>query len=198
MVSLARINSLDFPECLVELEQIVRSATVSVTFWGSRVVTAMNSADSVRLDHIARKIVRVANKTAILDALSPEQRIAGVEIIEKLRKLYVASDKQLEKANFLTRFFCWFRESCFSAYPYSDELISNVYSQGRTTRYYTETPEEAEHWFCSYAQSQFVDQFETSLQEYQKHNAFKEMVYIPYIRVIAKKKSIQELSSNLA
>jgi len=137
------LNSLIFSSQLTTVKNLVDTAQVKTTFWGSRVVEVNGFTGSIYLDDLARKILRTGNQRSDADDLLPAERIAGVETVRKLEGFYRISDAQIKNSNFFTKFLNWIREFSFTPY---------------TTRFYFE--ETAEGNFRAYSEAKFLQQFE--------------------------------------
>ena len=172
------LNSLDFSTQLSAVKKIMETAEVKTTFWGSRVVVVKGFSGSVYLDDIAHKIICAGNKRSDADNLLPAERIAGINIVRKLKNLYSISDVQIKNSNFFTKFLNWIRE--YSIHPY-------------TTRFYLEV--SAEQRFRAYSEAKFLHQFGGAFDSFHHHPASNGS-FGPPLRIVAKKKMIDSLLPN--
>ncbi len=105
MISLETRLSLDNFLPLDQTSWLLGQAEVRITFWGRRVVEIVGFEGSVSLEDIVDNIFAAAK-----DSLSDEDKRAGQALIKQAQKLYEESDRLIEDACFLTRFFIWIRE----------------------------------------------------------------------------------------
>lgn len=145
MLSLkVRLDSLDFSRQLLEVKNLVDTAEVKTTFWGSRVVEIKGFTESVYLEELAEKIVSAGRKRSDDDDLLLAERIHGIEIVAKIKDFYLVTDEKIRNSNFLTRLLNWLRE--FSFMPHN------------TTRYHIENT--AEQSFCAFSPSKYEETFD--------------------------------------
>lgn len=171
----AHLSSLDFSSHLADVKNLLDTAQVKTTFWGSRVVEVNGFTGSVYLEDMARKILNTSRQRSDADDLSPAERISGLDITRQLENFYIISDEQIQKSNFFTRFLNWIRE--FSFIPY-------------TTRFYFE--KTAAGNFCAYSEVKFLEQFGGSLNEEYEHPASYGSCSPP-LRILAKEDQIRAL-----
>ena len=92
------------------IRDILNTAETEVTFWGARVINLAGNRGSVSLDTIASKVAKMARHMGDCYELERNDRLIGLEIVRKIKHLYQATDAQISRANFLTRFFVNFIE----------------------------------------------------------------------------------------
>lgn len=169
------LSSLNFSNQLATVKNLLDTAQVKTTFWGSRVVEVNGFSGSVYLDDVARKILTAGYQRSDADDLLPAERIAGVEIVRKLKDFYRVSDTQIQNSNFFTKFLNFIRE--FSFIPY-------------TTRFYIE--ETAEGNFRAYSEVKFLQQFGGAFNEIHDHPA-SDGCFGPPLRIMAREAQIRAL-----
>lgn len=169
------LNSLSFSIHLESIKNLIDIASTKTTFWGSRVVKVNGFTGSVYLDDIANKIVRAGNQRSDADDLTPEERIAGVEVVRKLENFYRVTDIQIQNSNFFTKFLNWIREFSFMPYP---------------TRFFIE--ETAENNFRAYSEAKFLQQFGGAFGEMHSHPAC-DGLFGPPLRIVAREDRIRPL-----
>ena len=99
---------------LLRMSEVIGSAKVSVSFWGSRKVSFLNLLyGDMTLDQLAQEILKVAKKRCLAVDMSREERLKGVGMADVVKKLYKDSDR-IAKLNLFTRFVIWLRELTFS------------------------------------------------------------------------------------
>ena len=59
---------------------------------------------------LANKVAKAACVRKERDDLTPAEKIAGAEIVQKLQNFYDLTDTQIKTSNFFTRFLVWIRE----------------------------------------------------------------------------------------
>lgn len=136
-------NNLNFSNELVGLNQILSNAQSNVTFWGKRVVTVAGYEGSISLDELARKVLGAGEQRSDSDDLTTQERVAGIEIMNKLRNFYKVSDTKIAQRNCFTRLLNAIRE--FTLFPY-------------TPRFHTEDG-LMENYFRGYSESKFTQEF---------------------------------------
>ena len=172
------LNSLNFSNQLAAVKNLVDTAQVMTTFWGNRVVEINGFTGSVYLDDIARKILTASYQRSDADDLSPPERIAGVEIVRKLRDFYRISDTQIQNSNFFTRLLNFIQE--FSLTPY-------------TTRFYLdEEIGPGERNFRAYSEAKFLQQFGGAFTSMRDHPA-SDGFFGPPLRIVAREDRIRSL-----
>jgi len=118
------LSSLNFSNQLAAVKNLLDTAQVKTTFWGSRVVMVNGFTGSVYLEDIARKILTTGRQRSDADDLLPAEQIAGVETVRKLEDFYRIGDTQIQNSNFFTKFLNWIRE--FSFIPYIPNVIQKL------------------------------------------------------------------------
>lgn len=184
------IDTLNFADKLSELNNLLINAQGDVSFWGARVITVSGYEGSLSLDKIARKVLQAGGKRSDSDDLTTEERIAGIEITEKLRNYYKITDNKITKANWFTRLINLIRE--FTLFSY-------------TPRFHTEPMGSTERYFRGYSEEKFVQEFgdsENSLGEYSnsdglfRHPCFDGLLFGHQRRIMAREECIREKLSN--
>lgn len=178
MISLeTHINSLDFSRQLEVVRDLMETAEVKTSFWGSRVVEVEGYSGSVYLDSLAERVQRTVYARDSMDYLRPGERIAGIEIVRKLQQFYIETDNQIESSNCLTRLFNWIRE--FSFVPY---YSSRFYIQGNVIQK-----------FQTYSRDHFLQQFGGVIDERGRHPAAEWDDWGPSEQMVAKEMCIGAL-----
>jgi hypothetical protein len=112
-----------------------------VTFWGTRVLKEKGHSSSVKLDKISGLVKEMCD--IAIDDLTPQERIAGVEMVRKLKQFYENTDIQLKTKNIFTRFLVWIRElTQIEAFTIRDKVDCQL-----------------ENDFLTYSKPQFIQQF---------------------------------------
>jgi hypothetical protein len=133
------MNAVNFSTQLEEIRDLLCNDTTGVaapdvSFWGSRLIVKGTSC--VYLEDIACKVQDIAiaceNERVLL---SPAQRIAGLQIVQKLQGFYEETDKQAANANCFTRFLVWLRE--WTLWPYAIRFYIEDGIEGDRFRTYT-------------------------------------------------------------
>ena len=137
------INTLNFSNELIGVNQILSNAQSNITFWGKRIVTVAGYEGSISLDELARKVLRAGGQRSDSDDLTTQERVAGIEIMNKLRNFYQVSDTKIAQKNCFTRLLQKIRE--FTFFPY-------------TPRFHTEDG-LMENYFRGYSESKFAQEF---------------------------------------
>ena len=139
----AHFRTLDFSTQLEEVRNLLnREPRTKITFWGTRVIQIDGFSGSVSLADLCSKILKISRQRSEADDLTSVERIAGVEIVNKLITFYERTDSQRKTCNVFTRFLIWIRE--YSLFPY-------------TPRFYLE--EDAANRFLGYSQEKFLQTF---------------------------------------
>ncbi len=167
--------SLNFSNQLADVKNLLDTAQVKTTFWGSRVVEVNGFSGSVYLDDVAKKILSAGSQRSYADDLLPAERIDGIEIARKLQGFYRVSDTQIQNSHFFTKFLNWIRE--FSFIPY-------------TPRFFFE--KTAEKNFRAYSEDKFLQQFGGALNEMCDHPA-SDGILCPPPRILAIEARIRAL-----
>ncbi|MBI5346927.1 MAG: hypothetical protein HZB76_07290 [Chlamydiae bacterium] len=147
-----------------------------ISFLGTRLVEVNGYKGPVSLDFLAKRILGASNQRCKADDLTPAERIAGVEIVRKLKNLYKITDPQINYSNFLTRFLNWIRE--FSFIPY-------------TTRFYLS--ECAEGYFRGFGETKFIQQFGKGPNGKMDQHPASDGAFGPPYRIMAKEDRIRAL-----
>lgn len=127
------VERCDFATQLQDVNTLLYTAETKITFWGGRVLESPHYTGSVSLDEIARRTLQAACQRSESDDLTMEERVAGIEIVAKLRSFYRVSDTQICNSNFLTRLFNFIREFTFNPYTlrfYAQDGLTESYFRG--------------------------------------------------------------------
>lgn len=178
------LKTIDVSSNLSEIKEMLDKSKVKVTFWGSRVVEVQGFTGSIYLDDLAIKITEAGHKRSETDDLSLKERIAGITIVNKVKRFYTDSDSQMEEANFFTR--------CINAV--------RTYFSYNTTRISIDEDEVVRN-FLAYSKDKFLDQFEGSFGEEYRHNCSSgwqklygpEPCKEPRLRIFATEYAVQAL-----
>lgn len=138
------INSVNINNELNSLNQLLGNAQVRVTFWGKRVVTAQGYRGSFSIDKIANKVLLAAELRRSNDDFTTAYRVAGLDVMYKLRDFYEVSDTNLRTRNWFTKLITKVRE--FSFFPY-------------TPRFHTEELGLMSSYFRGYNEQAFIQEF---------------------------------------
>ncbi len=178
---LTRLNSLNFTTQINEVNDLLDRAQPKITFFGGRVIEVKESSGSVYLDDIAKKLLNASEQHSDACNLTPQERIAGVEAVKKLKRFYEISDTQVQNSNFITRFFNFIRE--FTLLPY-------------TTRFYFD--HNADQNYRAFSKPLFIEQFGDTFDEWGEHPA-SDGSFGPPLRIAAREEQIRILlnSNNL-
>lgn len=125
----AYLNLLNFSTQLLDVRKLLDKAKVKTTFWGGRILEIDGFTSSISLNEITRKILEAATERPNQSVLTKKEKLAGLEIVQKLRNFYKDTDFELKKANFFTRFFVWIRES--SSYTYTLRFYIETLAEGQ-------------------------------------------------------------------
>src|SRR5437762_1213206 len=99
----AYLNQSNCESQLIDINKILDKAETKVTYWGTRVVTIENYEDSVSLHTFTKRLQAAAYKRLVNNDLKYEERVAGMEILSKLEKLYTNSDADVKKSKLITK-----------------------------------------------------------------------------------------------
>ena len=180
MVTVERhMGSLNFSTQLSDVKNLLDKAQAETTFWGSRVIKVQGFTGSVYLDDVAKKILEAGRTRCRADDLTPEERVAGIEIVGKLQNFYQMTDKQIQNSCFLTRFFCWIREFTFDSYA----------------RFHIEDPlYDGTGDFRAYSEEKFLAEFGGSYTDLRRHPASNgSFQNSSFFRIVAREDRIREL-----
>lgn len=170
----AYINSLHIANELPAIHQLLIISQGSVSFWGKRLIKVDGYEGSFPLHALARKILYASYKRCESDDLTLQERVAGIQVMHRLRNFYQVTDHQIRQANWLTRLLNLIRE--FSFFPY-------------TSRFHTEDG-SMENYFRGYSEGKFVQEFgETKrgeLNEYENSDGS----FAPPSRILARETAI--------
>ncbi len=137
------LNTLDFTKELVHVKDLLASAEATVSFWGTRVINLPNYEGRISLDELVRKVYAAAIQREKANDMTVEERLAGIDIVYKLRDFYTSTDEKIRTANLFTSLINNYQE--FNIGPY-------------TNRFYTET-----NWidchFRAYNEEEFKKEF---------------------------------------
>ncbi|WP_068466674.1 hypothetical protein [Candidatus Protochlamydia phocaeensis] len=169
------INSCNFASELPAINNLLTSAQGSVSFWGKRVITVAGYEGSFSLDELARKVLQAGGQRSDSDDLTTQERVAGIEIRNKLENLYKVTDTKISQRNWFTRLCNWVRE--FTFFPY-------------TPRFYTEDG-LMENYFRGYSENKFVQEFggvkRGMFNEYENSDGS----FGPPLRIMAREEAIR-------
>jgi hypothetical protein len=131
--SVIQLNQVDFTD-LDKVKQFLAAAKPRVTFGGIRMI------GSFRLDDVAQKINSIAYNRFKSNNLTLADRVKGLDVFDALRKLYKATDEQIQNSNPVTRLFSSIGE--FSITPLSPRFhvmeTSNPYQLYKIDKYVQE------------------------------------------------------------
>ena len=168
------INSLNIANELPAINNLLTSAQGSVSFWGKRVITFAGYEGCYSLDELARKVLRAGGQRSASDDLTTQERVAGIEIMNKLRNFYRVTDTKISKANLFTRLLNSIRE--FSLFPY-------------TPRFHTEDG-LMENYFRGYSKTRFIQEFGgVKKNEFDYENS--DGAFGPPLRIMAHESAIR-------
>lgn len=151
MSLIAQLHNLS-PHRILDIKNLVDKANVEITFWGSPVVSVAGF-ESAYIDDIATRILVLSQlrfNVADSNPLSPGERIAGLEIVKKLKEFYIISDREIKNSNFFSKLLKWIG-SFFNITPYGG------------VRFELET--RAENNFLTYSHARFLQEFKGDFDE---------------------------------
>jgi len=169
------INSLHIANELPAVLQLLLISKGSVSFWGKRIITVDGYKGSFPLHALARKVLHAGYERCESDDLTIQERIAGIQVMHRLRNFYQVTDHQIRQANWLTRLLNVIRE--FSFFPY-------------TPRFHTEDG-LMESYFRGYSEDKFVQDFGGTKRgglndEYENSDGS----FAPPLRILARETAI--------
>jgi hypothetical protein len=123
------LQSPQFNGNLVEIRHVLERATARITLWGVRVVEVKDGSHTIclRIDQLRDRILMAGRARSRADDLTPEERIAGIEILTKIQTLHANTETELRHKNFFTKILVWLREfrfprfTCCGGYDWTDE-----------------------------------------------------------------------------
>lgn len=119
----SHLESIPFETNLAEVNRLFFTAQVKTTFWGSRLIVIGGLTGSVSLVTVIEKVYQAACTRRWADDLTREERVTGMDLVNKLKVLYEKTEKEIEVASLFTRFLNWIREFPFiSGITVSDRL----------------------------------------------------------------------------
>ncbi|MFI0434465.1 MAG: hypothetical protein ACH350_01885 [Parachlamydiaceae bacterium] len=170
----AYIDSLSIAYALPAIHTLLKNSQGSVSFWGNRVITVAGYEESLSLDELVTKMLSASRQRSDLDDLTTQERVAGIEISDKLKNFYQLTDSKISQANWLTKLCNWVKE--FTFFPY-------------TPRFYIEEG-VMEREFRGYSENTFIQQFggvkNGSFSEYEHADGS----FGPPLRITARKDMI--------
>jgi len=110
-------DAICFPDGLKKLETLFNNAIVQTTFWGGRFVKIEGCTGTIQIDGLASRILNVGSIKDKNETLTPQDCTCGVNCINKMRGLYLISDRKIAESNLLTRIFDSIRQ--FTIWPYT-------------------------------------------------------------------------------
>lgn len=167
-----RLNQLNFSRQLVELNQILEDTRAKVSVLGERIITK-NGEDYVPLEGVARRVIEAADLRSLRDDLAPRERIAGVEIVRKLRRFY----EETQHSNLFARVLTQLREI-------------SLWSNARST--YFILGELPEYKFLGYSEERFIQEFGNEWDRQRNEYVLSNGSFTPPYRIIALENKIRE------
>ncbi|QZA58567.1 hypothetical protein [Candidatus Rhabdochlamydia porcellionis] len=138
------IDSLNFSNELANINQMLSSAQSHVTFWGERVVTVVGYEGSTSLDKLLKKVLCSSGQRSYFDDLSTQERIAGIEITNKLKSFYEITDVKISQKNRFTRFSNTVTEFMICSFP---------------CPFHLDALHAVEGYFLGYSKDSFIQEF---------------------------------------
>lgn len=127
---------------LSELNVLLESAECKITFWGHRVIS-VKGYGNLLIDESVQRVHQVARRRFVQDNLTTSERVAGIEITERLKNFYRISDHMLAHSNWFTKLL---------------GLIRKVTFRMDTARFYIED-HLTQNYFCAYSEFDFIANF---------------------------------------
>ncbi len=121
----AKLNSLQASQIVSEIDTMLNDATVTISWWGQRLVTIKGYEGSVVIDDLTQKYLQSNvfpnHLTAAQESELPtlEERLKCYDLWDKVKDLYTKSDTVL-KATWVFWLVVWIREINPSVYPGMD------------------------------------------------------------------------------
>ena len=111
--------TLIFSKSLEEINELLKThSNVRVSYWGRREIYFEDHfyKGSISLDRAAEELRKIASERRKKRALTTEERIAGLKLVDRIREYYRSSDESIDRMKF-TRIFSRMRENsrCFDA-----------------------------------------------------------------------------------
>ncbi|HEX2579272.1 MAG TPA: hypothetical protein VHK67_02585 [Rhabdochlamydiaceae bacterium] len=111
----AKLRSLQPSQIVAEIDTLLKTATVTISWWGERLVTIQSYEGSVHIDVLARKYLQsnvfpenlAATKESELPSL--EDRLKCDALCDKVKNLYSQSDAVI-KSTWIQWLVVWIRE----------------------------------------------------------------------------------------
>ncbi len=138
------IDSYTISNNLLTVNNLLKKAEATVSFFGERVITVNGYEGSFSLDELASRVALASEKCLESNDLTTEERVAGIDILYKIRNFYQVTDTKISETNCFTKLLNWIRE--FTFYPY-------------TPRHYTKEHGLTEQYFRAYSEDNFVKTF---------------------------------------
>jgi len=118
------LEKIKFFEGLTAAAKILEKAEASTSFWGGRLFKVQGYEGTYSVHSLAIKMldfldeIRLSLRGSFLGCCSLEDRVAGVQICQKIAALYQETDKLLISSNIITRVFLYIREVIESLYEF--------------------------------------------------------------------------------
>lgn len=124
------INQEHLSRRLPQLNEILAEGKSSVTFWGTRIVTVSGYEGSIPLDDLVRRVSAASRDRCEADDWTTVERVAGIEITDKIDHFYSATDTLLSQSNVLTQLFNRINEFTFDLYPPRSDPLMKLHFLG--------------------------------------------------------------------
>jgi hypothetical protein len=174
-------SQLYLPSQLGQVNELLKGAEGSVTLWGTRCFRKAGSAGTASLDVLVQRVVNASQYAAAhCDDLSLEQRIAGVDLVDRVQHLLQQSDRQIQQANKATRLFAWVRNKFNRTNTQISHIVDGVASQA----------------FRLFSVGKFLETFQGKFDENGSHPCCEKRLRSPE-RIVATQKAIAQPSELL-
>jgi hypothetical protein len=164
------------PEQLESVNNLLKGAQGDVTFWGTRCIKKAGFTGTSSLDVLVQRVSVTSVGALIHGYWSLERRIAGLNIIERVKQLLQQSDRQIQQANVVTRLLVWVRNKFGHSHTrISRYIVDGVASQDLRT----------------FIPRNFLETFQGKFDENGSHSCCEQRLK-SWDRIVATQKSIVE------
>ncbi len=106
-------NITSFLDRLANSENSFDLNNVMITLDGRRVVIIDGKEKDLKT--LANKIITISSSSTLVDQLSANERLNGIQVVDKIAEAYRKTDQKIQSENIFTRTLIWMRES-FSSF----------------------------------------------------------------------------------
>lgn len=121
---------------LQEMSSLLSGTQISVTLLGTRIITSDTLPGSYSVKEFAEKVLEAGARGFNEGNLRTNQRLAGIDLIERLTVIYAEGDTKIAHANIITRILVWLRE--FSILPNTIRVKVEDHEMGMFVKYRAE------------------------------------------------------------